>query len=235
MTDFARLEEVLASALDLRRRPVAIAFRETAPEGVERFAGVQPSGCSFWRLATEGRVFCTVPSDHYNCSLGSYTHNIPLPPARETELMDTLSFMSDAGYLRLEELPSIPRLPKTPAFTIYAPLGASPVEPDVVVLSGRPGRTMLLQEAALRASRTMLPMIGRPTCMAIPAALDGGVVSSLGCVGNRIYLDATDDEYYVVIAARDLRQIVEQMGTVVSANETLATYHRERRETLATV
>ena len=234
MPDFANLEDTLTSVLTLARRPVAIAFRDTAPDGVEPFVGEEPSGCSFWRLAAAGRVFYTVPSDHYNCSIGSYTHNIPLPPAREPELMQTLSLMSDAGYIRMGELPSIPRLPKTPAFTIYAPLAASPVDPDVVVLSGKPGRTLLLHEAALRGATKMLPMLGRPTCMAIPAALDGGVAPSLGCVGNRIYTDATDDEYYIVIAARDLPRIVEQMATVVSANATLAKYHRERREALAT-
>ena len=79
MADYASLEHYLASALSLTRRPVAIAFRESAPPGVAQLSGTQPSGCSFWRLASAGQVFYTVPSDHYNCPVGSYTHNIPLP------------------------------------------------------------------------------------------------------------------------------------------------------------
>jgi uncharacterized protein (DUF169 family) len=235
MTDYAGLERTITAALHLTRRPVAIAFRDAAPPGVEKFVGTEPSGCSFWRLAAGGRTFYTVPSDHYNCSVGSYTHNIALPPDREQELSQVLSLMSDIGYIRMEEVPSVPRLPKTPAHAVYAPLADTPVDPDVVVISGKPGRVMLLHEAATRSAKTTLPMLGRPTCMAIPAALGGGVASSLGCIGNRVYTDVGDDEYYTVIAGRDLPTVVDQIATIVSANGTLADYHRGRRATLATL
>jgi uncharacterized protein (DUF169 family) len=69
----------------LARRPVAIAFLDAAPDGVERFSGTEPSGCSFWRLAAEGRVFYTVPENHFNCAVGAYTHNIALSHERQTE------------------------------------------------------------------------------------------------------------------------------------------------------
>ena len=235
MSDYPRLEQALTDALQLRRRPVAVAFRETPPAGVTKFSGSQPSGCSFWGLAADGAPFYTVPSDHYNCPVGSYTHNIPLPPEREAELPQVLSLMSDIGYIRMQEIPSVPRLPSTPAVTIYAPLGDSPVDPDVVVLSGKPGRLMLLQEAALRAGKSTLPMLGRPTCMAIPAALSTSVVSSLGCIGNRVYTGIADDEFYTVISGKDLSSIAEQMGTIQSANAALKEYHTGRRASLATV
>ena len=77
--DFAAVEQQLTVRLLLTRRPVAIAFRESPPAGVAKLSGTQPSSCSFWRLAAAGQVFYTVPSDHYNCPVGSYTHNIPLP------------------------------------------------------------------------------------------------------------------------------------------------------------
>jgi uncharacterized protein (DUF169 family) len=234
MHDYAHLERTLTAALQLPRRPVAVAFRDAPPAGVEKFTGSQPSGCSFWRLAAEGRAFYTVPSDHYNCPVGSYTHNIPLPPGREAELPQVLSLMSDIGYIRMEEVPGVPRLPATPAVAIYAPLGGTPVDPDVVIIAGRPGRMMLLQEAAVRSEKPALPMLGRPTCMAIPAALSGSVASSLGCIGNRIYTGVADDEFYTVVSGRDLAALVEQIGTVTSANATLEGYHRERRRTLAT-
>ena len=211
MTDFAALEKQLTTALGLTRRPVAIAFRESPPAGVDALTGTQPSGCSFWRLAASGQVFYTVPSDHYNCPVGSYTHNIQLPKEREPELMNTLTLMVNVGYLKMEEIPGIPRLPKTPAVTIYAPLAMTPVEPDAVLVSGTPGRLMLLHEAATRAEKTPLPLLGRPTCMAIPAALSSGVASSLGCVGNRIYTGISDDEFYSVIAGKDLASVVAQI------------------------
>jgi uncharacterized protein (DUF169 family) len=233
MTDFAALEQQLTSTLALTRRPVAIAFRETPPAGVPKLEGSQPSGCSFWRLAAAGQSFYTVPSDHYNCPVGSYTHNIPLPKEREAELMQTLSLMVNVGYLRMEEVPGIPRLAATPAVTIYAPLATTPVDPDAVLLAGTPSRLMLLHEAATRAAKTPLPLLGRPTCMAIPAALSAGVASSLGCIGNRVYTGIADDEFYTVIAGKDLAAVIGEMGTIISANAALTEYHTGRRATLA--
>jgi uncharacterized protein (DUF169 family) len=234
MTDFAAVENQLTTALGLTRRPVAIAFRESPPDGVARLSGTQPSGCSFWRLATSGQVFYTVPSDHYNCPIGSYTHNIQLPKEREPELVNTLTLMVNVGYLKMDEVPGIPRLPNTPAVTIYAPLGMTPVEPDAVLVSGTPGRLMLLHEAATRAEKTPLPLLGRPTCMAIPAALSSGLASSLGCVGNRIYTGISNDEFYSVIAGKDLAAVVAQLETIASANAALTEYHTGRRASLAT-
>jgi uncharacterized protein (DUF169 family) len=234
MTDYARIEDMLMTTLGLERRPVAVAFRDTPPSGVRKFTGSQPSGCSFWRLAASGDVFYTEPSDHFNCPVGSYTHNIALPPEREQELSQVLSLMGDIGYIRMEEVGSIPRLRNTPSTIVYAPLGQAPVDPDVVLVSGRPGRLMLLQEAATRAATSVTSMLGRPTCMAIPAAMSGGLAPSLGCVGNRIYTGVSDDEFYVAIAAQALPGIVEQLSTIESANAALTDYHMARRATLAT-
>lgn len=232
---YAILEQRLTDALGLSRRPVAIAFREEPPAGVARLAGTQPSSCSFWRLAAAGQSFHTVPSDHYNCPIGSYTHNIPLPPDREPELMQTLSLMAGIGYIRMEEVPGVPRLPATPGTIVYSPLADAPTDPDVVLVSGKPARLMLLHEAATRAGRSTLPLLGRPTCMAIPAALPGGVASSLGCVGNRIYTGIADDELYTVIAGRDLAAIVEQLAAIQTANATLADYHQARKQSIVSV
>ena len=234
MTDYAQMERRLTDVLGLPRRPVAIAFRDTPPEGVLPLSGTQPSGCSFWRLAAGGEVFYTVPSDHFNCPVGSYTHNIVLPPEREAELTGTLGLMVDIGYLKMEEVLGVPRLPKTPPVTIYAPLSQTPVPPDAVLFAGRPAKLMLLHESAIRAAKSVLPLLGRPTCMAIPAALSGGVASSLGCIGNRVYTGVADDQFYTVVSGSDLDVIAAELETIVMANAKLAEYHQMRRATLAT-
>jgi len=161
MTDYAQIERRLTDVLRLSRRPVAIAFRDTAPEGVLQLSGSQPSGCSFWRLAAGGQTFYTVPSDHYNCPVGSYTHNIALPPEREAELNGTLGLMVDIGYIKMAEVPGVPRLPRTPSFTVYAPLSQTPVAPDAILVAGQPAKLMLLHEAATRAAKQVLPLLGR--------------------------------------------------------------------------
>jgi uncharacterized protein (DUF169 family) len=235
MTDYRAIEQRLRERLGLARRPVAVAFRDAPPAGVTKFTGMEPSGCSFWRLAMEGRAFYTVPADHHNCPIGSHTHNIPLPAARAGELPQVLEIMTGLGYLKMEEVPGIPRLPKTPGAVVYAPLGDTPVDPDVVLFVGPPGRVMLLQEAAIRAGvAAQLPMLGRPTCMALPAALAGGAVASTGCIGNRVYTGAGEDELYVVVPGRDVARVAAEAETIAAANAALADYHRGRRASLAT-
>ncbi len=233
MPNLKQIEEQFTQSLNLHRRPVAVAFRESPPAGVEKFSGTQPSGCSFWRIAAEGRTFYTVPGDHYNCPIGSYTHSIALPPERAPELEQALGLMAGAGYIKMEDIPGVFRLPKTPAVVIYAPLSDAPVAPDVVLFSGRPASVMLLEEAALRAGvAAQLPMFGRPTCMALPAALAQGTVASSGCIGNRIYTGLGDDELYVVVPGRDLERITSEVATIAQANAELAHYHQGRRLTL---
>ena len=162
----------------------------------------------------------------------SHAHGIKLPP-RAAELEQTLTFMGGIGYVRMEEVPGIPTLPKTPGAVVYAPLGDTPLDPDVVLIAGR-RRLMLLLEAAGRAGVATQPgLLGRPTCMALPAALAGGTIASTACIGNRVYTDLGDDELYVTVPGRDLARIVAELATIVSANDTLADYHRDRRRTLA--
>jgi len=236
MTDYGSIEKHLTTQLSLTHRPVAVASLAHAPDGVEKFEGVQPSGCSFWMLASGGRTFYTVAADHYNCAIGSHTHNMPLPPDRAHELSDTLGFMSGIGYLRMEEVPEIPRLPDTPGAVVYAPLGDTPVDPDVVLFWGPPGKVMLLQEAAIRAGvAAQLSTLGRPTCMVVPAALSHGVVASTGCIGNRVYTGLDESDLYVAVPGRDLHRISEEAATIASANASLLEYHegRKRQLTLA--
>jgi uncharacterized protein (DUF169 family) len=234
MTDYRTIERQLTDALGLQRRPVAVAFRPAPPAGLPKFSGTEPSGCSFWRLAAE-RAFYTVPADHHNCPIGSYTHNIPLPPDRATELPQTLTLMTELGYLKMDEVSGIARLAQTPGVVIYAPLAESPVDPDVVLVAGRPGRVMLLQEAALRAGiAAPAPLLGRPTCMALPASIAHGVIASAGCVGNRVYTGLGEDELYVMVPGKDVERVAAEAQTIASANLKLSDYHRERRRALAT-
>ena len=100
------LEQKISALVKTERRPVAVAFLESLPAGVARFEGTEPSGCSFWRLAAAGKVFYTLPENHFNCAVGAYTHNIPLSPEREKETEQTLKMMFDLGYVKPEEVPT---------------------------------------------------------------------------------------------------------------------------------
>jgi uncharacterized protein (DUF169 family) len=234
--DYNALEKRIAAAVNLPRRPVAVSFLDSIPPNIERFEGTEPSGCSYWRLAAEGRVFYTVPENHFNCAVGAYTHNIALSPEREKETQQTLKMMFELNYVKPEEIATIPRLAKTPVAIVYAPLGAAPVPPDVVLFSCRPSVAMLLNEAANRAGVTTgAPALGRPTCMALPASLQHGAILSLGCIGNRVYTGLGEDEMYVVFRGRDLANIVDALEVIISANVALSAYAAVQRKYLASI
>jgi uncharacterized protein (DUF169 family) len=233
--DWHGLEQKFSEGVGLSKRPVSVAFLDAEPSGVDRFKGTEPSGCSFWRLAAQGRVFYTVPENHFNCAVGAYTHNIALTPEREKETEQTLKMMFDLGYVRPEEVPQIPRLAKAPKAILYSPLGESPVTPDVVLFSVKPAAAMLLNEAAARAGvGSGAPALGRPTCMALPATMQHGSVTSLGCIGNRVYTGLGEDELYVVLRAKDLAAVAEALSVVAGANGALKEYATGRRGQLAT-
>jgi PAS domain S-box-containing protein len=134
----------------------------------------------------------------------------------------------------MEEVPRIPRLERTPAVVIYSALAAAPADPDVVILSGSPAQLMVFREAAVRARVGGDSMVGRPTCMAIPVALSGALVASVGCMGNRVYTDLPDEDLYLAVSGKQLGAVVDQLETIVSANQILNEYHRGRRATFAT-
>ena len=235
MTGYREMERKMLEMLGGERRPVAIAFLDAPPEGVAQFHGSEPSSCSFWRIAAAGRTFYTVASDHWNCPIGGYTHNT-LTPERMPELQQTLTLMGEIGYVRMEEVPGVFHRQEPTQVVLYAPLGDTPVPPSVVIATGRPGRVMLLCEAAIRAgAMSSLPLLGRPTCMAIPAAMERGAVASSGCIGNRVYTGLGDDQLYVTLRGSDLPRIAQEMDTINSANATLTAYHQERRRTLTAV
>lgn len=228
------MEREIAAVVKLGRRPVAVAYLDAEPTGIKKFEGSEPSGCSFWRLAAEGSTFYTVPENHFNCAVGAYTHNIPLSPEREKETGQTLKMMFELGYVQPEEVPQIPRLAKGPKAVVYSPLGETPAPPDVVLFACKPAGAMLLQEAANRAGISSgAPALGRPTCMALPASLQHGAITSLGCIGNRVYTGLSEDELYVVMRGRDLAKVVAALKMIGSANVALQNYAKGRREQLS--
>jgi uncharacterized protein (DUF169 family) len=234
-SNWKALETKFAGAVAMQRRPVAVAYLDAAPNGVERFEGSEPSGCSFWRVAADGRTFYTVPENHFNCAVGAYTHNITLSPERESETGQTLQMMFELGYLKPEEVLQIPRLANAPAAVVYSPLGDAPVTPDVVLFACKPRAAMLLNEAANRAGvASGAPALGRPTCMALPASLQHGAILSLGCIGNRTYTGLGEDQVYFVLRGKDLVAVGEALDVVAGANTTLGEYAMGRREALST-
>jgi uncharacterized protein (DUF169 family) len=236
MANWKKLEQLFATRLKLDGRPVAVTFLDAEPAGIAKFSGTEPAGCSFWRLAAAGKTFYTVPADHFNCAVGAYTHNIQLPPDRVQETETMLGMMFNLGYVRPEEVPGIPRLPTEPKAVVFAPLADAPVAPSVVLFACKAPAAMLLNEASIRAgASSALPLLGRPSCMALPAALAHGTVTTLGCIGNRVYTNLGADEMYIVVPGAKIEAVSDALGIIATANTTLEEFARGRQATLSTV
>ena len=225
------MSEQIQRLLNLETAPVAVTFHDAHPDNVPRTEKVEASGCSYWRRAAEGKTFYTEASDHYNCPIGCYTHNVELPPTQAEELQNTLGLMVELGYIAMEEVPGIPRRENPFQSAVYSPLADVTGTPDVVIISGTPGQMMLLTEAATAAGiGTQDGVMGRPTCAVIPAVVQGGrSASSLGCIGNRVYTALSDDDFYFAFPGEHIDVIVEKLETIVNANRALEAYHQQRQ------
>lgn len=220
----------LQALLGLHWSPIAVAFQASAPADLQRIGSAGPSGCTYWKLAAEGKIFYTEAADHYNCPIGSFTHGIDLPPAQAQELEGMVGMMIGLDYIRQEEIPSIPRRDAPFSVALYAPLAEAPFDVDVVLVRGHAKQMMLIAEAAGAAGLSSDgALMGRPTCAMIPAAIQSGsVTTSLGCIGNRVYTGLGDDEFYAAIPGSKLAPLLDKLATIVSANRELENFHRAR-------
>ena len=163
------MSEQIQALLHLETAPVAITFHDAPPANVPQTEKVEASGCTYWRRAAEGKTFYTEASDHYNCPIGCYTHNVELPPTQAEELQNTLGLMGELGYITMEEVPGIPTRETSFKNAVYAPLSDVTGTPDVVIISGTPRQMMLLAEAATAAGiGAENNIMGRPDMCGYP-------------------------------------------------------------------
>jgi uncharacterized protein (DUF169 family) len=220
----------LTDLLQLSSSPVAIAFVEQAPAGVPHVAELEPAGCGYWRRAAAGEVFFTTADDHKSCPIGAHTHNVPLTPAEQEGLMGLVQTMVGLSYLKMEEVPQIPTRRTPMQVAVYAPLASAPVDPDVVLVRGNARQLMLLSEAAQAAGVAGgSPAMGRPTCAVLPEAINSDrTAASFGCIGNRVYTGAGENEAYFAVPGAHLRAVEDSLAVIVRANTELEKFHRAR-------
>ena len=219
----------LTELLHLTSAPIAITFVDEAPPGVPHVSALEPAGCGYWRRAAAGEVFFTVADDHKGCPIGAHTHNVALSPAEQQELMGLVQTMVGLSYLKMEEVPQIPTR-KTPLqVAVYAPLAEAPLPPDVVLVRGHAQQLMLLAEAAQAAGVAGGDTMGRPTCAVLPEAINSArTAASFGCVGNRVYTGADENEAYFAIPGPQLGVVEASLAVIVRANQELEKFHRAR-------
>ena len=222
----------LVDHLGLDRAPVGIAFLDAAPAGVRTVEDLEPSACTFWRLA-ERDTFFVEAARHLECPVGAMTMGFELPPERAPEAEQLVGMMVDLQYFSMEEVQHLPSVKKPHRGILYGPLERLPVAPDVVLVIATPRQGMLLAEAsesvALRAAPA-LPTMGRPACAAVAwSANDAVVTLSLGCIGARTYVEVTDDRAVVVLPGAVLDRVAARLAVLSRANGELAAFHENRK------
>ena len=220
----------LTELLALAAPPVAIAFVDAPPPGIPHVSPVEPASCGYWRRAAAGEVFFTVAADHKGCPVGAHTHNVPLSPAEQQGEVGLVQTMVNLSYIKMEEVALIPTRKTALKVAVYAPLGAAPMPPEVVLVRGNAHQLMLLAEAALAAGVAGSgATMGRPTCAVVPQAINSDrTAASFGCIGNRVYTGADDTDAYFAGPGSQLGAIVEKLELIVRANQELEKLHRGR-------
>jgi uncharacterized protein (DUF169 family) len=216
--------------LNLQWPAVAIGFLEAPPSGVRRLERPLPAGCAYWKHASEGHVFYTVPEDHYSCPVGAFTHGVTLPETQKKELEGLVGTMIQLEYLSASEIPALPHRQEPLQVAAYAPLDRAPFQADVVMFRGNARQMMLVAEAARSAGIfDGADIMGRPACAMIPQAMASGcAVASFGCIGNRVYTALGDDELYVAVPASGLMKMLERLSVILNANSQLEAFHKSR-------
>ncbi|MDQ2776138.1 MAG: DUF169 domain-containing protein [Acidobacteriota bacterium] len=221
----------MTDSISLALPPIAVCFTDEIPAGIRNWTGRVPAGCRFWQEAAT-QVFASSPTDHGLCAIGMFTHNLRTTEAEDIDCGDSLKVFADLGYVREQDIPSIPVLDRRFAYVVYGPLASMPLIPDVVLLFAKAGQMLILSEASQQVEGDLPPAMGRPACAIVPQAFNTGRAAlSLGCCGARAYLDVlTEDVALWALPGSKLDLYVERIVALAKANAVLTTFHRIRRE-----
>ncbi|MFI5266806.1 MAG: DUF169 domain-containing protein [Chloroflexota bacterium] len=232
MTDCRALSGLLVSSLGLATAPVGLRFVVEPPSGLPRFEGEVPSACTFWRRAERGSFYADAPS-HFNCLIGAHTMGLPMPEEKGPELMALIGQMGENEYFDAAEVPHIPTDSSPKSGVVYGPLAEFEDAPDAVLVWVTPYQSMLLQEAtgaARWSEQSGIPTFGRPSCAAIPAALQrGSATQSLGCMGMRVFTEIAQDRMLGVLPRQQLAGLPAGLERVAQSNQKMTQHYRGQK------
>ncbi len=229
MTDWKNVAKELRETLGLKNSPLAIAFSNEAPEGVDRHGGIipeasqdgrtgkVPAGCVFWMDGSE-QAFTTVPEDHFNCSVGSVTHG--LKTLQEVMNNEDVQRLVASEWVTPEEAMKLPHIKDKPSFITYAPLSETPVNPDVILL-----RINAMQAMTIHDAFNEIEIVGKPQCHIIPISKERKEVAiSTGCMLSRTRTGMPPDEMTCTLPADKIDDILLKLKARRKANSAVTAY-----------
>jgi len=110
--------------------------------------------------------------------------HVRLPPRARPEPRRNVGMMFNLGYVRpIRGAGASRACPRSPLRSSIAPLGDAPVAPSVVLSHAVATRRCSLPKPHCAWATARCPLLGRPSCMALPAALLHGTVTSRAASG----------------------------------------------------
>jgi uncharacterized protein (DUF169 family) len=231
MADYSSIAKTLSESLNLRVAPIAVSFTDKPPEGLAGPTQAAAAGCVFWERGAQS-AFVTSAKDHSNCTVGMYTHHMPLTnSAQENDLNTSLKVFGELGYVRPEDLLGIPVLKEEAKYVTYAPLASSPVPPSAVLLFANSRQSLAITEAVQQVDPSVPPALGRPACAVIPQVINTGKPAlSLGCCGARAYVDVMTDDFALwALPGARIEEYADRIKVLAQANQILTQFHTLRR------
>jgi uncharacterized protein (DUF169 family) len=228
-SEYAKFHTDLQQILGLAAPPIAITFANAEPDNIGRFdekmppatedgrTGRVPAGCVFWMRATE-HAFVTVPADHANCSVGSYTHG--LKSMEEIAANADVAALVAAEWVSPADFPKVASVKSKSDFIVYGPLREMTADPNVVFIRLNGKQLMMLHDAWPGAR-----MEGKPQCHIIPIAKeDGEVAISVGCMLSRVRTGMSNNDMSCAIPWAVLPDLIDKLRGAVAADERVAQY-----------
>lgn len=227
--EYPKLHTDLQQILGLTAPPIAITFANAKPDNIGLFdakmppatedgrTGRVPAGCVFWMRATE-KAFVTVPADHANCSVGSYTHG--LKSMEEIAANGDVAALVAAEWVSPADFPKVASVKSKSDFIVYGPLRDMTSDPNVVFIRLSGKQLMMLHDAWPGAR-----MEGKPQCHIIPIAKeDGEVAVSVGCMLSRVRTGMSNNDISCAIPWVVLPDLIDKLRGAVAADQRVAQY-----------
>ncbi len=152
--------------------------------------------------------------------------------AHYTDRRDALSVFADPGYVREQDIASIPVLESRSPDVVYGSLAAIRLRSDGVPLLAKADQMLIFSEAFQQVEGSLPPAMEAPACAVVPQAVNTGRVAlSLGCCGSSAYPDVLSDEVALwAIPGSKVDLYVERIATLGKAKAILTTFHQMRRK-----
>ncbi|GAB4349097.1 MAG: DUF169 domain-containing protein [Candidatus Abyssubacteria bacterium] len=194
---------------------IGITARDEKPDGLPSL-GRRGTHCNMIAKAREGRVFYA-ESVNYSCEFAKYTLGLTRDASaferfRPEELLGIKNALKTDVPNRILE--ATPQLPEGNKYMVFFPLKEMPLEPDVVVLIGRPVDIMdIVWEITTRTGERIEAHIGAIGAMCgeltVAPLVTGKPNLSVGCCGSRRFGKLQRDEIMLSLPWAMYRQLFD--------------------------